>query len=103
MSIDYTFYAIAGIKADAIELDEDVIGKLQCEEIGSLIWIDSNSWSGGEEYIGIVLYSQDLHEDQRIKEFSAAEVGDAITNASLELESIGYEGEVKLYLLMAIS
>ena len=104
MTIDRTFYAIVGIKASTIELQDDLRDRIQGEEVGSLLWIDSNAMSGGEEYIGIILHSQNQYDGND----SATEVSDsvfleAIVKAKLELKAIGYEGEVAMFLLMAIS
>ena len=104
MTIDRTFYAIVGIKASTIEIQGDLIDRIQSEEVGSLLWVDSNAMSGGEEYIGIVLHIQNQYSENN----SATEVSDsvfleAIVKAKLELKAIGYDGEVAMFLLMAIS
>jgi hypothetical protein len=104
MGIDRTFYAIVGIKASDITLDDDLIDRLRDEEVGSLWWVDSNNMSGGEAYIGIGLHSQHHHTmDASATEISAVDFAAAVTKATLELEAIGYQGEVKMYVLMAIS
>jgi hypothetical protein len=104
MGIDRTFYAIVGIKASDITLDDDLIDRLRDEEVGSLWWVDSNAMSDGESYIGIGLHCQNHHEmDDSVTEISAVDFAAAVTKATLELEAIGYQGEVKMYVLMAIS
>jgi hypothetical protein len=104
MGIDRTFYAIVGVRAEQIELTSDLIEQIRDENVGDLLWIDSNAMSGGQEFVGIGLHSQGHHDlEDRHTELSATSISEAFTKATLELNAIGYEGEVKMYLLMAIS